>query len=730
MEYSTYIPRPPGAIAGDMQATIDQHGAQWLVPDLPTLAARELGDPEIRIAIIDGPVDTGHVCLGGARLVQGTLVATERSDGGVEAPTRDGSDHGTLVASVLFGQPGTSVRGIAPHCSGIALPVYRQGEDGSLVGCSQRDLARALAQAQAHGAHIIVISGGELVRHGDVDGFLRDAVDRCTAGNTAIVAAVGNEGRAYDHVPAALPSVLAVGAIDTNGQPFPLSNFGPGVRNHGIMAPGVHIRGATPGDQVMHVTGTSFATPVVAGVMALLLTLQRRQGRTPDARAVSAAILETAIPCDERAHSDCRRMLGGTLNLVGALERLGLAAPGESVASLPSAEPWSHPPHNVTSIAQSSDIAPSAASSLSFVKRYIMEHSNEPSSPAEHASQVPVNPGDITFAAQAAPALNAGSAVAPSGLVQPACPSVAPVHSHAMIGIRPAGSAGTAEATVRAAQKPSMSAPGFPQPDSELVYVIGQLGYDFGTEARRDYFIQNLPDGITGILDPVKMAQYLGGDAAKNLQDRNTDADALIWTINIDGNPVYAIRPDDGFSFIIYAQLIVFLKEQELQDVERISVAGELKGSTRLFSGDVVPTISPVLRGMFNWSTQHIIQALGTAGDEAMKAQLSNFLERVYYELRNLGTAPQERAINYAATNAFQAKEVFVDALKDDLQLDKIAVEKSPICRPESDCWDVKLTFFDPKKIHERARKVYRYTVDVVDMVPVTVGKMRAWYQY
>jgi hypothetical protein len=86
--------------------------------------------------------------------------------------------------------------------------------------------------------------------------------------------------------------------------------------------------------------------------------------------------------------------------------------------------------------------------------------------------------------------------------------------------------------------------------------------------------------------------------------------------------------------------------------------------------------------------------------------------------------------MNYAATNAFQVARVFESAIGEALELDGIAVEPSPICRPGSDCWDVKLTFFDPTKRLQRARKVYRFTIDVSDVVPVTVGVVRSWSVY
>ena len=95
-----------------------------------------------------------------------------------------------------------------------------------------------------------------------------------------------------------------------------------------------------------------------------------------------------------------------------------------------------------------------------------------------------------------------------------------------------------------------------------------------------------------------------------------------------------------------------------------------------------------------------------------------------------MGVTSQERAINFAATNAFQIEKVYEEAIQHDLHLDGIEVEKSPICRPGSDCWDVKLTFFDPENRQARARRVYRFTIDVSDVIPVTVGAVRSFNLY
>jgi len=131
---------------------------------------------------------------------------------------------------------------------------------------------------------------------------------------------------------------------------------------------------------------------------------------------------------------------------------------------------------------------------------------------------------------------------------------------------------------------------------------------------------------------------------------------------------------------------------------------------------------------MYKWRPEDLVSATRQVvpADEASDDEILNFLNRVYYELRNLGVAPQERAINFAATNAYQARAAFADSTARRHALDSIKVVKSPICRPDSDCWDVQLQMFDPEN-ERRAGRIYRYTVDVSEVLPVTVGPIRQW---
>ena len=76
----------------------------------------------------------------------------------------------------------------------------------------------------------------------------------------------------------------------------------------------------------------------------------------------------------------------------------------------------------------------------------------------------------------------------------------------------------------------------------------------------------------------------------------------------------------------------------------------------------------------------------------------------------------------------FRVHSAIASATGDERVLDTISVEKSPICRPDSDCYDVKLSFFDPEN-NQRSNRVYRFTIDVSEVISVTIGEVRSWSQ-
>lgn len=119
------------------------------LPGLKSLWAETKGDSEVCIAILDGSVDRSHPCFRNAQLSTiRTLVSGYANNGSA-------SEHGTGVVSIIFGQHNSPIGGIAPNCRGLIVPIFSDGVEGSIVPCSQLDLARAITNAVEQGANII-----------------------------------------------------------------------------------------------------------------------------------------------------------------------------------------------------------------------------------------------------------------------------------------------------------------------------------------------------------------------------------------------------------------------------------------------------------------------------------------------------------------------------------------------------------------------------------------------
>lgn len=199
-----------------------------------------LGDRAVRVAVLDGPADFTHPCFAGADLTRLTTLVTD------PVGTGPMSLHGTHVTSLLFGQPGSPVAGLVPHCRGLLLPVFRDSPDGRLSRVPQLDLARAVEQAVEAGAHVINISGGERTADGKAEAMLARALRLCADKGVLVVAAVGNDGCDCLQAPAATPSVLAVGATDSEGDHWTSTTGGPPTARTGSWPPAGTSRALPP----------------------------------------------------------------------------------------------------------------------------------------------------------------------------------------------------------------------------------------------------------------------------------------------------------------------------------------------------------------------------------------------------------------------------------------------------------------------------------------------------
>lgn len=716
-----------------------------VLAELPVPGEFLLGDADVCIAIVDGPADLTHPCFDGADLTRIDTLVQEPAGGGPM------SVHGTHVTSLLFGQPGSPQEGLAPRCRGLVLPVFRDGADLKDTRASQLDLARAIERALQEGAHVINISGGERTSDGQADSLLARALRQCEDNGVLVVAATGNDGCECVQVPAAVPSVLAVGAAGENGEPLEASNWGPAYRANGILAPGARMIGAVPGGGVRALTGSSFATPVVSGIAALLLASQLRHGQPPDPAEIRRVLLEAATPCDPATSSGCERHLVGDLAVARAYDHV---TRGRS-----------------TAVTNTDTISGQPAEGTEE------QHQDGAATDAEVAAAGGPEPLGATLAQQAdaPPPTHVDTPPAP----RPGPPSPAPRGAAAAAGVRPSCGCDNS---------------GTPQ----LVYAIGTIGFDYRTEARRDSFRQQMDrpqvatqDGTyaTGPANP-----YDAGQLASYLASNPWASDKVTWTLNMDRTPLYALEAevpvgmdwgevgaDPGWqeqvdravdaggddlkrllgsppTFLpvshVYRSFRDAIVGQALPVddegfISRVSIPGRLTNRTvRLFSGQVVPVVEVKSRGIHTWNEPALVKAAtgevkqdartrgteGTIDDAMLEQNIRAFLDKIYYQFRNLGQLPADRALNYAGTNAFMVTQEIRSGLlsgnyvprragdgENLYTLDTITVAKSPYDRIDSDCWDVVVTFFDPEN-DRRAKVSYLFTIDVSDDLPVSLA--------
>ncbi|WP_169808751.1 S8 family serine peptidase [Microtetraspora niveoalba] len=280
------------------------------------------GDPGITIGVVDGPPQLSHPSLTGAdlRVLPTWWLPPTQTDPKM-------AEHGTWTASVLLGQPGSILPGLAPRCRALFLspPVDEENPPDPLSG------ARAVEELVEAGADIIQFTLAFPTASHDADDMLKRAIARAIDAGVLITAPAGNDYGNNSIAPAILPGVLAVGAHRADGAMFYFSNHGPAYTGHGITALGEAVYGAHPDGDIEAQKGTCVAVALVTGAAALLISLQRHLGQPPDALAVRDALLATARPCmPEQSHGQTERCLNGFIDVPAATRRL-LAAPSPGI---------------------------------------------------------------------------------------------------------------------------------------------------------------------------------------------------------------------------------------------------------------------------------------------------------------------------------------------------------------------------------------------------------------
>ncbi|MGC3983151.1 MAG: S8 family serine peptidase [Steroidobacteraceae bacterium] len=209
-----------------------------------TAVAAQPVDPGIRVGLIDGGVASTHPVFHGSKLISWGCDPAKPSA------------HGTAVASLLVGNS-EHFSGAAPGATLYAADVYC----GQPVGGSMVRIAAALSWLVQQQVPVINIS---LV--GPDNALLKQLMNNLIARGHVVVAAVGNDGPAAAPLyPAAYPGVVGVTAVDAHDRVLVEAGRGKQVD---FAAPGADMAAAVLDDVYANVRGTSFAAPLVAGLLA------------------------------------------------------------------------------------------------------------------------------------------------------------------------------------------------------------------------------------------------------------------------------------------------------------------------------------------------------------------------------------------------------------------------------------------------------------------------------
>ncbi|MEY2469033.1 MAG: serine protease, partial [Actinomycetota bacterium] len=252
-----------------------QYGSQYGPPMMGFPAAwtaAGYGSSAITVSIIDSGILKTHQDLAGPRILQGHDYVNNDAD------PDDTCGHGTHTAGTV-GATTNNALGVAGMSQVKILEMktlqYQGGIFGASCSGSTAGIAQAIIDSADQGAKVISMSIG-----GGSSSAMQNAVNYAWGKGVILVAAAGNDGgtNSIDY-PGAYPNVIAVGALDSNKARASYSDRGPQLD---VMAPGSNVLSTYTGANnatYSSLSGTSMATPHVAGAIALALGCNT--GKTP-----------------------------------------------------------------------------------------------------------------------------------------------------------------------------------------------------------------------------------------------------------------------------------------------------------------------------------------------------------------------------------------------------------------------------------------------------------------
>ena len=210
------------------------------------------GGNSVKIAVLDTGIDQTHTDLSG-RIAASQNFTTAGS-------ANDGNGHGTHVAGIIAANAGNGigVAGVAYYASLMNVKVLDDAGSGSSSW-----VASGITWAADNGAKVINMSLGSATPSKTIE----DAINYAWNKGVVVVAAAGNESTSSASYPAYYSNVISVAATDKNDAKASFSNFGTWVD---VAAPGMSIYSTYKGNTYSTLSGTSMASPYVAGLAGLV----------------------------------------------------------------------------------------------------------------------------------------------------------------------------------------------------------------------------------------------------------------------------------------------------------------------------------------------------------------------------------------------------------------------------------------------------------------------------
>lgn len=248
-----HLIEPTSVVTATTLALDPAIGQQWHHGRVRTVGAWERGfhGGNMVVGIIDTGIDCAHpdlaaACLPGRSFIEGVGAA-------------DDHGHGTHVAGIAaaIGGNGVNGAGIADAAKVVPLKALDRYGSGSYVA-----IASAIAYAGNGALPVINLSLG-----GPTDAqIIRDAVRHAASRGTQCIAAAGNSGSTAPSYPAAYPECISVAATNASDVATDWSNYGTTVD---VGFPGLDIYSTRMGGGMVLMSGTSMASPGLAGAFAL-----------------------------------------------------------------------------------------------------------------------------------------------------------------------------------------------------------------------------------------------------------------------------------------------------------------------------------------------------------------------------------------------------------------------------------------------------------------------------